>query len=52
MPRFLNTTIVSWEDLKQHISYVDSSWRDIYVLDAMREDWRIWVDLVNANFPV
>lgn len=52
MACLINVTAVSWEDLKQYVYYMDGSWRDIYVLDATREDWRIWADLVNANYPV
>ena len=31
---------VSWEQLQQYVYEVDGSWRDIYVLDATREDWK------------
>ena len=43
---------VSWEQLQQYAYEVDGSWRDIYVLDATRADWKIWVDFVNANYRV
>lgn len=31
---------------------VDGSWRDIYVLNASRADWKIWADFVNTNYRV
>ena len=43
---------VSWEELQQDVYEVDGSWRDIYVLDASRADWKIWADFVNANCQV
>lgn len=43
---------VTWEELKKYVYDVDGSWRDIYVLDATREDWKKWVDFVNANYRV
>ena len=43
---------VSWKELQQYVYDVDGSWRDIYVLDASRADWKIWVDFVNANYRV
>ncbi|GAA3988223.1 hypothetical protein [Hymenobacter antarcticus] len=43
---------LSWEELQQYVYEVDGSWRDIYVLDASRADWKIWADFVNANYLV
>lgn len=43
---------VSWEQLQQYVYEGDGSWRDIYVLDATRADWKIWADFVNANYRV
>lgn len=43
---------LSWEDLKEHLYYVDGSWRDIYVPGSTREDWRKWADYVNATYRV
>ena len=43
---------VSWEELQQYVYYGDGSWRDIYVLNARRADWKIWADFVNANYQV
>lgn len=31
---------------------MDGSWRDIYVLDASKADWKVWADCVNANYRV
>jgi hypothetical protein len=52
MDSLIDIATVGWEDLKRYIYNVDGSLRDIYVLDATREDWRIWSDLVNTNYPV
>ena len=43
---------ITWETLKKYVYEVDGSWRDIYVLDATRQDWEKWVDFVNANYRV
>lgn len=43
---------LSWEQLQQYLYEVDGSWRDIYVLDASRADWKIWAEVVNANCQV
>ena len=43
---------VSWEELQQYVYEVDGTWRDIYVLDATRADWKIWAEFVNANYHV
>ena len=43
---------VSWAELQQHVYLIDGSWRDVYVLNASRADWKIWAEFVNANYPV
>jgi hypothetical protein len=43
---------LSWEHLQQHLYEVDGTWRDIYVLDASRTDWKTWADFVNANYRI
>ena len=43
---------MSWEELQQYVYEVDGSWRDIYLLDASRADWKAWADFVNANYRV
>ncbi|MBJ6110783.1 hypothetical protein JAO73_17295 [Hymenobacter sp. BT523] len=52
MNQLVPISAVSWEELQQHIYDVDGSWRDIYVLDATRADWKLWADFVNANYRV
>jgi hypothetical protein len=48
----VDPSTLSWEDLKEHIYFEDGSWRDIYVLDATRDDWQKWADYVNATYRV
>ena len=43
---------VSWQELQQYVYEVDGSWRDIYVLNATRADWKTWAGFVNANYRV
>jgi hypothetical protein len=43
---------MNWNQLKEEVYYVDGSWRDIYVLSATADDWRRWVELINANYVV
>lgn len=31
---------MNWTDLKNKIYYWDGSWRDIYVLQTNRDDWK------------
>ncbi|GAB2722409.1 hypothetical protein GCM10011495_25460 [Hymenobacter frigidus] len=52
MNDLVSIAAVSWEELQQYVYYGDGSWRDIYVLDASRADWKIWADFVNANCQV
>ena len=52
MIQSVDAAAVSWEELKQYVYEADGSWRDIYVLDATREDWKKCVDFVNANYRV
>jgi len=40
---------MNWKDLKNKIYYWDGSWRDIYVLQTNRDDWKLWVKYVNKN---
>jgi hypothetical protein len=41
-----------WYKIKEEIYYWDDSWRDIYVLETVQEDWSHWIDLVNQNYSV
>lgn len=43
---------MNWRELKDKIYYWDGSWRDIYVLQTNRVDWKIWVDYVNKNYRI
>ena len=43
---------MNWEKLKQEIYLWDGSWRDIYIADTTKEDWRKWVDFVNSNYRI
>jgi hypothetical protein len=43
---------MKWTELKNKIYYWDGSWRDIYVLQTNRADWKIWVDFVNKNYRI
>jgi hypothetical protein len=42
----------TWEELRTGVYEIDGSWRDVYVLDATREDWHHWMTYVNAHYPV
>ena len=42
----------TWEELRAGVYELDGSWRDIYVLDTTREDWRHWMTCVNRHYPV
>ncbi len=41
-----------WEELRTGVYEIDGSWRDVYVLDATREDWQKWISYVNRHYPV
>jgi hypothetical protein len=41
-----------WYKIKEEVYYWDGSWRDIYVLETVQEDWSNWIDLVNQNYSV
>lgn len=43
---------MDWQSLKGKTFYWDGSWRDIYVPNTTKEDWRIWVDYVNENYKI
>ncbi|MCB2407923.1 hypothetical protein [Hymenobacter lucidus] len=47
-----NIADLSWEVLKKHVYRSDGSLPDVIVLDTNRDDWRRWVDFVQANYPV
>lgn len=43
---------MNWIDLKNIIYYEDGSWRDIYVVETNRLDWKKWSDYINKNHIV
>lgn len=43
---------MNWTNLKNKIYYWDGSWRDIYVLQSNRKDWKKWIDYVNKNYCI
>lgn len=43
---------MNWTDLKNKIYYWDGSWRDIYVLQTNRGDWKKWSEYVNKNYRI
>jgi len=43
---------MNWQQLRDSIYYLDGSLRDIYVLNTTKDDWIIWADFVNQNYPV
>ena len=42
----------TWEELRRGIYHVDGSYRDVYVLNANREDWDKWIAFVNSHYPI
>jgi hypothetical protein len=52
--RTLATTVgmKNWKSIKEDLYYEDGSLRDIYILNTSKEDWKIWIDLVNEQFEV
>jgi hypothetical protein len=43
---------MKWTELKEKIYYWGGTWRDIYVLNSSRHDWKIWIDYVNKNYSI
>lgn len=41
---------MNWQDIKDNIYSPDGSFRDIYILNTTRQDWKMWVDFVNSNY--
>ncbi|WP_375419284.1 hypothetical protein [uncultured Hymenobacter sp.] len=44
--------MMTWEELRTGVYEIDGSWRDIYVLNATRQDWHQWIKYVNLNYSV
>jgi hypothetical protein len=43
---------MKWEELKEIIYHEDGSLRDIYIRDVTSDEWRRWIEYVNANYPI
>ena len=43
---------MKWEDLKYNVYHEDGSLRDIYIRNVTHEDWKNWVEFVNAKYPI
>jgi len=43
---------MNWTDLKDTIYIWDGSWRDVYVLNATKDDWKKWINYVNQNYKI
>ena len=43
---------MNWEELKEKIYYWDGSWRDIYIKNTTKADWKKWTDFVNQNYRI
>ena len=43
---------MDWNKLRSGIYHVDGSWRDVYVLNATRDDWQRWIAHVNTTYKV
>ena len=43
---------MNWNELKNKVYHWDCSWRDIYVLQTTKLDWKKWVEYVNRNHRI
>lgn len=43
---------MDWSELRNGVYQIDGSWRDIYVLNVTRDDWRKWIEHVNVTYRV
>lgn len=43
---------LNWKELNKDIYYWDGSWRDIYISDTDRSDWKVFVDFINDQFEI
>lgn len=41
---------MNWQDIKNNVYFLDGSYRDIYILNTTKEDWKVWADFVNSNY--
>ncbi|MBU2994920.1 hypothetical protein KO500_00645 [Cellulophaga baltica] len=57
-PTFLILNVVkhleklNWKELNNDIYFWDGSWRDIFIPDTDRNDWKIFVDFINERFDI
>jgi len=43
---------MNWEEIKKRVYFEDGSLRDIYIRNASFDDWKKWVNHVNAFYNV
>ena len=43
---------MDWNELRNGVYHIDGSWRDIYVLNTTRDDWKKWSEYVSASYKV
>ncbi|ARV08293.1 hypothetical protein BTO05_01045 [Winogradskyella sp. PC-19] len=43
---------MNWKELNNDIYFWDGSWRDIFIPDTDRNDWKIFVDFINERFDI
>jgi len=43
---------MNWKQLKDSVYYLDGSLRDLYILNATKNDWVVWADFVNRNYKI
>ncbi|WP_139957800.1 hypothetical protein [Flavicella sediminum] len=43
---------MNWKELNIDIYFWDGSWRDIFILDTDRKDWKVFVDFINEKFDI
>ena len=43
---------LTWNKLKNNTYYRDGSFRDLYILNTDRTDWKKWIEYVNQNYII
>jgi len=43
---------MNWQEIRDELYYIDGSWRDIYIQNTTKEDWRLWSAYVNEHHKV
>jgi hypothetical protein len=41
---------IGWNTLRQRIYSFNGFWRDIVVFDTVKDDWKVWLDMVNKQY--